>query len=66
MRDAKSPTGLRLLLEDDGSGVPWGSTRFINACGKKLAFVHNKKAVPVPPSWVPCKWNPAAVAAIWM
>jgi hypothetical protein len=57
--DAKSPTGLRLLLlEDDTSGFPWGCTRFINACGKKLAFVHDKKVVPIPPSWDPVQVDP--------
>jgi hypothetical protein len=59
MPDAKSATGLRLLLlEDDPSGFPWGSIRFINACGKKLAFVQDKKPVALPPSWDPVQVEP--------
>lgn len=57
--DPKSATGLRLvLLEDDTSGFPWGSIRFINACAKKLAFVHDKKVVALPPSWDPVQVEP--------
>ncbi len=51
--DAKSATGLRLvLLEDDTSGFPSGSIRFVNACEKKLAFVRDKKVVPIHPAFV--------------
>lgn len=61
--DTKSPTGLRLvLLEDDASAFPWGSIRFINACGKKLAFVMDKKVVPIPPSWDPIQTDPGSSA----
>ncbi len=61
--DAKSATGLRLvLLEDDTSGFPWGSIRFVNACGKKLAFVMDKKVFPIPPSWDPVQTDPGGSA----
>lgn len=57
--DAKSPTGVRLLvLEDDSANFAWGSTRFINATGKQLVFVYEKKVLPLPPSWNPVIASP--------
>lgn len=57
--DTKAPTGVRLLvLEDDSTNFSWGSTRFINATGKELVFVYEKKIVPLPPSWTPVLASP--------
>jgi hypothetical protein len=57
--DAKSATGLHLLvLEDDVQNFAWGDIRFINACGKKLAFIYEKKIVPLPVSWTPVEVHP--------
>ena len=57
--DAKATTGLRLLvLDDDAANFAWGSFRFINACGKKLAIVFEKKGTPLPASWTPVAVNP--------
>jgi len=57
--DVKAATGLRLLvLEDDAADFPWGGIRLINASGQKLAFVHEKKATPLPVSWNPVLVNP--------
>ena len=57
--DAKADTGLRLLvLEDDVTNFPWGGIRFINACGRKLAFVYEKKGITLPVSWTPVLANP--------
>ena len=57
--DEKSSTGLRLfVLDDDTSGFPWGSIRFVNATGKKLAFGFEKKTVVLPASWDPVLARP--------
>jgi hypothetical protein len=57
--DAKAATGLRLVvLEDDAPNFPWGCSRFINACGRKLAFVYEKKLTALPVSWEPVLVNP--------
>ena len=57
--DEKAVTGLRLfVLDDDAANFPWGGIRFINASGKKLAFVWEKKTVVLPASWVPVLANP--------
>ncbi len=57
--DEKSPTGLRLLaIEDNASDFKWGSTRLINATGKKLVFKWEKKLVAIPSSWTPTDVNP--------
>ncbi len=57
--DAKADTGLRLfVLEDDVANFPWGGIRFINACGRKLAFVYEKKTIILPVSWTPVLAKP--------
>lgn len=57
--DEKAATGLRLhMLDDDTADFPWGGIRFINASGKKLAFLCEKKAVILPASWTPVSVNP--------
>lgn len=57
--DANADTGLRLfVLEDDVATFPWGGIRFINACGRKLVFVYEKKAITLPVSWTPVLANP--------
>ncbi len=57
--DDRAATGLRLfVLDDDAANFPWGSFRFINASGKKLAFVFEKNAVTLPASWEPVLANP--------
>jgi len=57
--DEKAATGLRLfVIDDDTADFPWGGIRFINASGKKLAFVFEKKTVVLPASWTPVSVNP--------
>ncbi len=57
--DERVASGIRLHLIDDGEeGFPWGSTRFINATGRKLVFVAEKKAVEIPDSWLPVLVTP--------
>ncbi|MEO5712847.1 MAG: hypothetical protein ABIT37_05105 [Luteolibacter sp.] len=57
--DAKAPTGVRLfVLDDDTSSFAWGSTRFINATGKQLVYVQEKKIVHLPSSWDPVQTDP--------
>lgn len=57
--DAKAASGIRLLvLEDAVANFPWGAFRFINACGKPLAFSYDKKVVVLPVSWNPVVVNP--------
>ena len=57
--DEKAATGLRLfVLDDDAAKFPWGGIRFINACGKKLAFVFENNTVILPASWNPVLANP--------
>ena len=61
--DEKAATGLRLfVLDDDAADFPWGGIRFINASGKKLAFVFEKKTVVLPASWTPVLANPGGVS----
>jgi hypothetical protein len=61
--DEKSTTGLSLyVIDDDTTGFPWGGIRFINASGKKLAFVFEKKTVVLPASWTPVSVNPEGVS----
>ncbi|MCX6878940.1 MAG: hypothetical protein NTW21_34790 [Verrucomicrobia bacterium] len=61
--DEKSATGLRLhVIDDDTTDFPWGGIRFINASGKKLAFVFEKKSVILPVSWTPVSVNPGGVS----
>lgn len=56
--DEKSESGIRLhVIEDDENGFPWGSTRFVNATGRKLVFAAEKKAVEIPSSWEPVMLN---------
>jgi hypothetical protein len=60
--DEKAATGLRLyVIDDDTADFPWGGLRFINASGKKLAFVFEKKTVVLPASWTPVSVNPGGV-----
>lgn len=57
--DEKAVSGIRLhVIEDDESGFPWGSTRFVNATGRKLVFVAEKKALELPNSWNPVQLTP--------
>jgi hypothetical protein len=57
--DGKSVSGIRLhVIEDDESNFPWGSTRLVNATGRKLVFVAEKKAVEVPATWAPVMVDP--------
>lgn len=57
--DDTAATGLRLVVLDDATtDFPWGTTRFINATGIKLAFVFEKKAVVLPASWTPVLVTP--------
>ncbi len=57
--DAKAPTGIRVfVMDDDATGFSWGSTRFINALGKEVVFVHEKKILALPPSWNPVQLEP--------
>ncbi|RYD31280.1 MAG: hypothetical protein EOP87_15035 [Verrucomicrobiaceae bacterium] len=57
--DGKSTSGIRLhVIEDDETDFPWGSTRFVNATGRKLVFSAEKKAVEIPASWNPVLVNP--------
>jgi hypothetical protein len=57
--DEKSASGIRLfVLEDDNQDFAWGSTRFINATGRKLVFVCEKKRVDLPASWDPVQTEP--------
>ncbi len=57
--DAKSPSGVRpFVLEDDSANFAWGSSRFINATGRELVFVHEKKIVALPASWNPVQASP--------
>ncbi|MEO5914799.1 MAG: hypothetical protein ABIS50_11230 [Luteolibacter sp.] len=52
--DSKAASGIRpFVIEDDSSSFAWGSNRFINATGKELVFVCEKKIVDLPPSWTP-------------
>ena len=61
--DEKAATGLRpYVIDDDNADFPWGGIRFINASGKKLAFVLEKKAVILPASWTPVTVNPGGVS----
>lgn len=61
--DQKAATGLRLfVLEDDVGNFAWGSTRFINATGRKLFFGYEKKLVELPPSWDPAQTEPGGDA----
>jgi hypothetical protein len=61
--DEKAATGLRLyVIDDDTADFPWGGIRFINASGKKLAFVFEKKTVILPASWTPVSVNPGGVS----
>ncbi|RYD48559.1 MAG: hypothetical protein EOP85_03300 [Verrucomicrobiaceae bacterium] len=55
----KAPSGIRLhVIEDDDKDFPWGSTRFVNATGRKLVFAAENKAVEIPPSWSPVMVDP--------
>ncbi|GAA5116275.1 hypothetical protein JIN84_19270 [Luteolibacter yonseiensis] len=57
--DEKATTGIRIfVLEDDTSGFSWGTTRFINAMGKEVIFVQEKKGTSLPPSWTPIQLSP--------
>jgi hypothetical protein len=57
--DEKAPTGVRLfVLDDDTSSFAWGSTRFINATGRQIVFVYEKKMVALPASWTPVQADP--------
>jgi len=57
--DAEAPSGIRsMILEDDESGFAWGAIRFINATGKQVVFVHEKKGTALPPSWDPVLVHP--------
>lgn len=57
--DGKTASGIRLhVIEDDEGDFPWGSTRFVNATGRKLVFAAEKKAVELPASWNPVLINP--------
>ncbi|RYD20401.1 MAG: hypothetical protein EOP88_15210 [Verrucomicrobiaceae bacterium] len=57
--DGKSVSGIRLhVIEDDESNFPWGSTRLVNATGRKLVFVAEKKAIEVPATWTPVTVDP--------
>ncbi len=59
----KSASGIRLhVIEDDESNFPWGSTRLVNATGRKLVFVAEKKAVEIPPTWTPVMVDPGGSA----
>lgn len=61
--DAKATTGIRLfVLEDDASNFAWGSFRFINATGRQLVYVCEKKIVAIPPSWNPVQAEPGGEA----
>jgi len=61
--DTKAATGVRLfILEDDTSDFGWGSFRFINAAGKQLVYVSEKKIIPIPPSWNPVQVEPGGDA----
>jgi hypothetical protein len=57
--DAKATTGIRtVVFEDDTANFAWGATRFINATGKELVFVQEKKALVIPPTWTPVMASP--------
>jgi hypothetical protein len=57
--DEKAASGLRLfVLEDDAQDFDWGSTRFVNATGRKLVFVCEKKRVDLPATWDPVQTEP--------
>ena len=57
--DEKAATGVRLfVLDDETSSFAWGSTRFINATGRQLVFVYEKKSVALPASWTPVQADP--------
>ena len=57
--DEKSAAGLRLIVfDDDPANFPWGTTRFINASGAKLAIKFDKKNIVLPASWTPVLVNP--------
>jgi len=57
--DEKAASGIRLfVLEDDAKDFAWGSTRFINATGRKVVFVYEKKRVDLPASWDPVQSEP--------
>lgn len=60
--DEKAVTGLRLfVIEDDSGNFGWGSTSFINATGRQIVFVHEKKVLAIPASWDPVLANPGGV-----
>jgi hypothetical protein len=55
----KAASGIRLhVIEDDEAGFPWGSTRFVNATGRKLVLGCEKKALEIPDSWNPVPFDP--------
>jgi hypothetical protein len=57
--DTKAPAGVRpFVLEDDVSNFSWGSTRFINATGREVVYVAEKKGLALPSSWTPVQSNP--------
>jgi hypothetical protein len=61
--DAKAASGVRLfVLEDDTSNFAWGGFRFINATGRQLVYVSEKKIVPIPPTWNPVQVEPGGEA----
>lgn len=61
--DDKASTGVRLfVLEDATSDFTWGSFRFINATGRQLVYIGEKKVVPLPPSWNPVQEKPGGDA----
>lgn len=63
MPDEKAASGVRLhVLEDDARDFDWGSSRFINATGRKLVFVHEKKRLDLPASWDPVNMKPGGSA----
>ena len=57
--DPKATTGVRLfVLEDNTSNFAWGSSRLINATGKAMVMVCEKKIVALPAAWVPVDCAP--------
>lgn len=55
----KSPMGLRpFAMNDDPNVFRWGSFRFLNATGKKLVFVCEKKPVALGTNLVPQSFAP--------
>lgn len=57
--DAKAESGIRLhVLDEDESGFAWGSTRFINATGRKLLLSEDNRGFEIPATWAPVDVHP--------